>query len=228
MANYYVATTGSNAANGAIGTPWLTLTYALTQVGAGDTIHMREGSYNENVLITSGGSDGSPITIKAYDAGGGSGVEEVWLDGDNYTLPPGTNIIGKTIKQGTYYDANYTGMLEIRASYIVVDGINIRKSRGRGIEFYIATFAGGAHITDIIVKNLIIEDTRQSAIVGQGADNLTIQNVTAINNCNYAPFLRGPKILNHPAAVNFKWCTGVQLLDYTVHSGWGEGLILSF
>lgn len=228
MATYYVATTGSNSNNGAIGTPWLTLTYALTQVSAGDTINMREGTYNENVQITSGGSSGNPITIQAY--GAGSNPEAVWLSGNNYTLPTGDSYSGGTYEYGTWYAANYTGMIDIRASYIVIDGINVKESRGRGIEMYTSTWEAGPHITDITIKNLTISGCRQAGMVSQGADNMVIDNVTVTDTGNYAPFhrpVRAGQPGNHPAAVNFKYGTGLTLTNYTVYACWGEGVILS-
>ena len=50
--DYYVATAannGDNAHNGSIGSPWLTLTYACSQVSAGaHTIHVGAGTFNES------------------------------------------------------------------------------------------------------------------------------------------------------------------------------------
>src|ERR1035437_11110279 len=45
---YYIDPAGSNANTGAIGSPWLTLTYACTQaVTPGDIIHVNAGTYTE-------------------------------------------------------------------------------------------------------------------------------------------------------------------------------------
>jgi hypothetical protein len=52
MATYYIATAangGDNANNGSVGSPWLTLTYACSQVTtAGDTIYVNNGTYTES------------------------------------------------------------------------------------------------------------------------------------------------------------------------------------
>ena len=235
MADVYVATDGSNGGTGAIGDPWLTLTYALTQVGAGDTIHMRGGTYQEadKVTISSGGSSAAnPLTIKAYDAGGGAGAETVWLDGNNQTVPTNENFAGGTNSYGTWYAANYDGLIDIRASYVVIDGINCRDSKGRGIEIYSdATTVFADRVKGHIIKNLIITNCRQSGFVAQGADDWLLQNVTVYNCCNYAPFhrpVRAGQPWNHPAAVNAKWCRGWTVSNVISHSNWGEGMIPSF
>lgn len=48
---YYVATTGSNGANGSQGSPFLTITHALTTVPANTTIIVQDGNYTENIVI---------------------------------------------------------------------------------------------------------------------------------------------------------------------------------
>jgi len=79
---YYVAPSasgGSNSNNGSISSPWETITYALTQLSAGDTLYLREGTYRETVTITQDGSSGNVITIEAYTDNGT--LETVTIDG---------------------------------------------------------------------------------------------------------------------------------------------------
>lgn len=232
MADYYLATDGSNGGTGAIGDPWLTLTYAVTQLSAGDTLHVREGTYQEadSVQINTGGSSGSPITIKAYD--GGSGAETVWLDGNNQTVPTAESFAGGTNSYGTWYAANYVGLIDIRASYVVIDGINCRDSKGRGIEIFSnakSTYA--SRVKSCEIKNLTITNCRQSALVCEGADDFTISNVVIYNCCNYAPFhrpVRAGQPWNHPASTNYKWCAGFTIDGLTTYGNWGEGIIISY
>lgn len=69
MTTYYVATSGNNANSGAIGSPWATISYALSAsspVAAGDIILVRGGTYNQHITPTKSGSSGNPITVKAY------------------------------------------------------------------------------------------------------------------------------------------------------------------
>lgn len=67
-ADYYVATTGNNGNPGSQGSPWLTLTYALTQAAAGDTIYLVDGAYHELAATTASGTAGNPITIRGTGA----------------------------------------------------------------------------------------------------------------------------------------------------------------
>ena len=79
---YYVAPSasgGSNSNNGSISSPWETITYALTQLSAGDTLYLREGTYRESITITQDGSLGNVITIEAYTDSGT--LETVTIDG---------------------------------------------------------------------------------------------------------------------------------------------------
>lgn len=65
MAIKYVAPDGlgDNGAAGDIGTPWSTLTYAVTQITSGDTIYMQVGTHTINTTVT------VPIGISILGAG---------------------------------------------------------------------------------------------------------------------------------------------------------------
>lgn len=85
MTDYYVADSdGSDAYNGLFASfqsgsdgPWKTVGYAVNQVSAADTIHVRVGTYSESVNMNSAnnGSNGSPITLQRYQS------EVVTIDG---------------------------------------------------------------------------------------------------------------------------------------------------
>lgn len=59
MTTYYVATTGSNGADGSAATPWATLAFACANVSANDTIIVAPGTYTDAVAI---GTSGLTIT----------------------------------------------------------------------------------------------------------------------------------------------------------------------
>lgn len=70
-ATKYVSTTGSDSADGSIGTPWLTLHKGLQSIGGGDTLYIRGGTYQEaGFEIATGelpsGSSSAYTTIIAY------------------------------------------------------------------------------------------------------------------------------------------------------------------
>lgn len=53
---YYVATTGSDGADGSAATPWRTIQHAMNTVPAGATVQVAGGTYNELVTISRSGS----------------------------------------------------------------------------------------------------------------------------------------------------------------------------
>ncbi|WP_175498042.1 choice-of-anchor Q domain-containing protein [Dokdonella immobilis] len=80
----YVATNGTDANTGSAQSPWRHLQYAADHVGAGDTVCVRGGIYNERLSITSGGSDAAgEIVFEAYPD------EQPILDGTGLSIPGG-------------------------------------------------------------------------------------------------------------------------------------------
>ena len=78
---YWVATTGDDAADGSRSQPWATLQHAADSVPAGATVFVEAGSYPQRVQITSSGSPGSPITFSAAPGAA------VVLDGSTLEVP---------------------------------------------------------------------------------------------------------------------------------------------
>ncbi len=80
----YVATNGNDASSGTAQSPWRHLQYAADQVGAGDTVCARGGTYAELLSITAGGSDaGGEIVFEAYPD------EQPVIDGTGLSIPGG-------------------------------------------------------------------------------------------------------------------------------------------
>jgi hypothetical protein len=63
---YYVATDGSNDNPGTIGQPFQTISHAVERINPGDTVLIRSGIYQEQVIITNSGTADLPITIRAF------------------------------------------------------------------------------------------------------------------------------------------------------------------
>ncbi|MDQ3622675.1 MAG: right-handed parallel beta-helix repeat-containing protein [Verrucomicrobiota bacterium] len=72
---YVDAVKGSDANDGTREQPWQTLSHAVRQLSAGDTLYLRGGTYYEHVKLTQSGQPGQPITIRSYPG------ELVVLDG---------------------------------------------------------------------------------------------------------------------------------------------------
>jgi hypothetical protein len=68
-AQRYVTTTGSDSADGSIGTPWLTIQHAADTASAGDVVNIGAGTFREYVTPSHNGSAGSPITFTGTRSG---------------------------------------------------------------------------------------------------------------------------------------------------------------
>jgi parallel beta-helix repeat protein len=67
----HIAQNGSNSANGQIGSPWATISHAVSQLQPGDTLFIRGGTYDEGEIwireqYGMGGRNGRYLTIMAY------------------------------------------------------------------------------------------------------------------------------------------------------------------
>jgi len=78
---YYVAKNGNNSNSGTEAQPWLTIQKAANTIVVGDTVYIKEGTYNEIVSPQNSGSSQSYITYSAYSG------DTVTIDGNNITLP---------------------------------------------------------------------------------------------------------------------------------------------
>ncbi len=58
---------GSDSNSGSEAEPWQTIAHAFTQIGAGDTLVLRAGRYNETDLeLDANGTESEPITVRNY------------------------------------------------------------------------------------------------------------------------------------------------------------------
>jgi hypothetical protein len=70
---YYVSAGGFDSNSGTESYPWATIQYAADQSGAGDTIVVGSGSFNEIVQVVNSGDLFSPIVIQSIDSAKVSG-----------------------------------------------------------------------------------------------------------------------------------------------------------
>ena len=109
-ATYYVATNGSDSNPGTESQPWRTVTYAAQQVGAGDTVYIRQGTYNERLVVQSSGAVGNWSIFASYTG------ETATLDGTGISL------------------ADWEGVIDLSGhSYVRIEGLTVTNSQGSGI-----------------------------------------------------------------------------------------------
>ena len=108
MAEYFVASAGSDASDGMSG-PWQTLSkVASSSFSAGDTIYLNRGDvWRESLVFPSSGSAGSVITIKPY----GSGADPIICAADIATGWSKTGGLTITYEISRTLPANCTAML---------------------------------------------------------------------------------------------------------------------
>ncbi len=92
---YYVSPTGSDSNPGTLSEPWRTIARANSKLVAGDTVYIRQGTYNESIKPANSGTPGNPIVYRKY------GDEVVTIDGVS---------VGVSLNDNTY---------------ILVDGLRI-------------------------------------------------------------------------------------------------------
>ncbi|MDO8725278.1 MAG: right-handed parallel beta-helix repeat-containing protein [Candidatus Methanoperedens sp.] len=132
---YYVSIYGNDNNPGTEEQPWQTITKAANVVHGGDTVYVKEGTYNEKILINNSGSPGNYINFAAY---------------------PGDTVIidGKGISVGMW-----DGLVQIYgSSYVTFSGFTIINSK------FIGIMVSQDYETNIIPSNILIERNHISNI----------------------------------------------------------------
>lgn len=184
MATYYVNTSsGSDAAAGGIGTPWLTLNYAFAQLTAGDIVKIRGGAnYAARVVITEpvelrtstgfeSGTALNPITVSNYD---GEYIEfqnstgtPIYFNGVSHWRIIGLNSGGTEGAASTSYDAS--------DQYFIRFNCNQKASSGYAIR--------GLSADGIILRYLHVDNGRYfGMIVNKDGDNWEVTRCRIGNN----------------------------------------------
>lgn len=134
----YVAPDGDDGNPGTELLPWKTINHAAQTLVAGDTVLIKAGTYEEQVVPLNSGSPGHAITYAAYSG------DEVVIDGQNITLP-GTwgglfEVAGKSyitvsslIVQNAGPEDNHAGILIDGCSWITIEGCRTYNTVSSGI-----------------------------------------------------------------------------------------------
>ncbi|MBX3690980.1 right-handed parallel beta-helix repeat-containing protein [Dokdonella sp.] len=102
---FYVASNGSNGADGSLATPWRTIQHGIDVAQAGDLVCVRGGIYNELVSMTRSGSlAAGPIVLQSVPG------ETAIIDGTGLPIP----------------DGQYGLVTLIDVSHVSVQGLELR------------------------------------------------------------------------------------------------------
>jgi Bacterial Ig domain/Periplasmic copper-binding protein (NosD) len=127
-ADYYVAPGGSDSNPGSSASPWRTLQKAANSVGAGDAVHVGNGTY-AGFQITAGGSATSRITFVANGS-------SVLVNQPNSSTPDNINVEGAdyvVIDGFVVEDAPRVGIRAVQATGVVIRNNTVRRSGLTGI-----------------------------------------------------------------------------------------------
>ena len=116
-ATYYVATTGSDTANGtSLATAYKTIQKAASVMLAGDTCYVCGGTYRETVTPAHSGSSGLPITFTNYN-------------GQLVTVSGADTISSWTLSSGSIYKAPMSWDMGRGLNQVFVDGQMMNEAR---------------------------------------------------------------------------------------------------
>jgi hypothetical protein len=133
--------------HGAEDQPWLTIQYAADQIGAGDTVYVKAGTYAEAVILATSGASGAEIVFAAYPG------DTVTLDGSSVTM-----------------DA-YSGLFHLEGlQHVRIEGFHLVHATATNHNYGIAV-DGGSWIT---LKGNRTFDTSSSGIIVWGSSHILI------------------------------------------------------
>jgi hypothetical protein len=174
---YYVAPTGNDDHLGSLAYPWRTIQKAADTLVACDTVYIRAGVYNEQIVPQNSGSAGQPITYAAYPG------ETATIDGSSVTLL--NDLVGlfhisnkshivvsglRVVNAGPH--ANNAGILVNDSSYVTVTQNSTYNTVSSGIGVW-----GGDHI---VIDGNIVEhactDVWQECLTLSSTDVFEIKN----------------------------------------------------
>ena len=171
-ATYYVAKTScSDSYAGTASQPWCTIGKAANTLVAGDTVYVKQGTYNESVSIANSGTAGNYITFAANPG------DTVTMDASGLSL-------------------DFAGLFNIDSrSYIKISGFRLLNSSYFGIEvqdsdhitleknYIYRTFGSAIHVFDS--NNILLDGNELNAIqtwTNPKSDDEEDVTFTAVNN----------------------------------------------
>ena len=167
---FYVAKSGSDQSDGSETSPWKTIQRAVSQLQAGDTVIVSEGTYAESVQIRSSGVEDGWITIQGEGtvvldgAGLGSGKSGFDTNGNDYL-----RVLNFTV--------NHFSASGIQAdpgtNYLEVDGLN---ADGNGYAVRLET------ASNVTVRNAVAVNSNNAFRAYGASRDLLFENIETYNS----------------------------------------------
>lgn len=217
---YFVSPSGNDNNPGTKSQPFKTIQKAANIVNPGDIVEVRGGTYNESVNISRGGTQGQSVTFRNYNG------ETVWIDG-NHKIPFGP--VALTVPKAAPINAGTTRtntpLVHIKdCSYVVWDGIGVKRSYGRGIQ----AARLDAPCTNITIKNSTIDSNYGQSVSLWYVEEARVENCTINNGGCFAPYARSagtPEFVNWPGSISCAGAKSVTVTGCTISNNWGECIL---
>ena len=174
---FYVAPDGNDSNPGTEARPWRTIQQAADTLVAGETVYIRAGTYEEQVIPQNSGNAGNYITYAPYSG------ETVTIDGDSITLP--TYETGLFVVEDTNYikvsgmrivnagpNENNAGIYVDNSHHIIIENNYTYNTVSSGI----GVWDGNNIIIDGNEVRLACNDGEQEVITVSGTDTFEIKN----------------------------------------------------
>jgi parallel beta-helix repeat protein len=188
-ATYYVSTGGNDANNGALSTPFRTISHGASLAQPGDTVYVRAGVYNDLVRISSKGTSTAHVGIRAYPG------ELPVIDGTGTAAS--TDLV--VFSNAQYVDfsgfevrnSTHIGICVYPGSFLTISGNNVHGSVRNGIWAGYSSFGTTSDLTisGNTVWNNVLENQNRTmtggwaqAIGTQSANRVTISGNTVYQN----------------------------------------------
>ena len=178
---YFVAKNGNDNNPGTETQPWKTLTKAGNTATAGDTIYIKQGTYNEQFSIQHSGTENNPITFTTYQN------DEVIIDGTSIPLSWDglIRIIDKsyiTIKGLTIQNSQYFGIYsKYSSNNIKIENNQITNCQSSAIIIYPSSTGNPHHI-------YIYNNTIDTTCMNMNQESISLSNVNYFEITNNKVF----------------------------------------
>lgn len=195
---HYVAKNGNDNNPGTETQPWLTITKSAKTAAAGNTVCVKQGTYNERLIPRNSGISGNYITFAAYP-------------GDNVTID------GSGISIGDWY-----GLVNILGKgYIKISGFRIINSDAAGV-FVSKDDSSNSPSNHINIENNYIYNSRSSGIQALGQSSTPATNYV-INGNNIVKSQYNGQI-NHETITVTENVNGFTISNNNINGSKTEGI----
>jgi Right handed beta helix region len=191
--------------NGGTDGPFRTVQHAANVAGAGDTVNLRQATYQETVSFPASGTSTSPIIFQNYQG------EPVTIDANGLTPQ------GPTGKQAALYIGGQ--------DFITINGIRVTNSAAHGIMF-------DSNSANDTVTNSVVDRSQDGGIATRSySDNLTVSYTEVYRN-NQAGSAAGDSCANSGAgddeAITISGSVNAQIHHNYVHDNCEEGVDVKY